>query len=75
MPMDKCEFCGHEQDTAVSRICDNCGRRMDRTRTDIKPIPEPAEEEGEAIRCPMCGVPSTKKVCPNCGAVIRKRGV
>lgn len=74
MPTDKCEFCGYEQDTALSRICDNCGRRMDRTRIDIKPTSEPAEE-GEAIKCPMCGVPSRKKVCQNCGAVIRKQGL
>ncbi len=76
MAVVKCEFCKHEQDTSKSVICDNCGRRLGRTRTDIPPTPLAEEsEEIESTRCPNCGMYSTRSVCGNCGAYIRERGL
>ena len=76
MAVVKCEFCKHEQDISVSIICDNCGRRLSRTRTDIPPSPSSGEgEDIRSTRCPNCGIYSTKSVCGNCGAYIRERGI
>jgi hypothetical protein len=30
------------------------------------------EADPAAVRCPGCGIPSTKARCPGCGAVLRK---
>jgi len=71
MAVEKCERCGHEQDTEISRICDQCGRRMGKTRLDF-PATEPSPEEEESVRCVECGVSTTRPICPNCGAIIRR---
>ena len=72
----KCEYCGFEQDPATSILCDNCGRRLTRTREDADlPTAEVVEEEFESMRCPICGVPSSQEICQNCGAKVRARAM
>jgi DNA-directed RNA polymerase subunit RPC12/RpoP len=76
MAVVKCEYCGFEQDPAVSVICDRCGRRLGRIRLDFPAEAAPInKEEGESRRCPSCGVSTTKNICPSCGAVVRERAV
>jgi len=64
----KCEFCKHEQDTDVSRICDRCGRRMDRIRLDFPSDKPASDEETAKNKCPACGGTTDKTVCPSCGS-------
>lgn len=76
MAVVKCEYCGYDQDPVVSVICDRCGRRLGRIRLDFPAETTLKKEvEGESRRCPSCGVPTTKNICPSCGAVVRERSV
>lgn len=73
MPTIKCEFCGHEQDPEVSRICDKCGKRLGRTRIDLEPNPEIKKKaELDPVRCHNCGAQTRGSVCGNCGAMVRR---
>lgn len=72
-----CEFCKYEQDDEVSKICDNCGRRLTRT-SDVAPIekqPVKSRQAEESSRCPICGVAGSNLICSNCGNPKRPRTV
>lgn len=71
MAIAKCEFCGFDQDTDKSVICDNCGMRVVRAKT-VPKTEKKAEPQSETVRCHNCGVPTTKSICNNCGAAVRR---
>ena len=75
MAVVKCEFCKHEQDTDVSRICDRCGRRMGRIRLDFPSEGSASEEETEKGKCPVCGATTDRPLCPNCGSRVKSGSV
>ena len=57
----RCTACGEEQ-RAAGKFCEKCGMRLD--------IYRPAPPEPPPVKCPECGLVTSRQICPGCGTRI-----